>query len=420
MKDELLRGLQNLELFLRHLPAPVGDELRRRIVELRELLVEKRAPRLILVGRRGAGKSTLLNAIFDEPLANIGHTGRGTLEPAWYSYASDRGSMDVLDTRGLGEAAQAGEGNAREATVAAIVNACRAQPPDAVLFLVKAKEIESRSDEDVKDLATVCKAIRKAHGAALAIIGVANQCDELSPPTVRLDRADTSERYHQKIESVRVVEQKLAERIRMHAELAPQLTTTLGVVSYAEWGADGQLVEDLRFRVDDLVRYVFQELPAQAQLELARLSRVKKLQRELATRIMHATAGVCAAVAAVPIPVADIGPITAAQVGMITAIGYIGGRELTPKAAGEFLLALGVNVGVGFVFREIARGLIRFAFPGGGSVISAGIAYAATVGLGAAAIAYFVEGKSVDEAKREYGKTRELTERNYPPPPPPS
>jgi uncharacterized protein len=416
MKDELLRGLQNLELFLRHLPAPVGEELRRRIAELRELLVEKRPPRLILVGRRGAGKSTLLNAIFDEPLANIGHTGRGTLEPAWYSYASDRGAMDVLDTRGLGEAAQAGEGNARDATVAAIVSACRAQPPDAVLFLVKAKEIESRSDEDVKDLATVCKAIRKAHGSALAIIGVANQCDELSPPTVRLDHPDASERYHQKLEAVRVIEQKLADRIRTHAELSPQLTITLGVVSYAEWSNNGQLVEDLRFRVDDLVRYVFQELPAQAQLELARLSRVKKLQRELATRIMHATAGVCAAVAAVPIPIADIGPITAAQAGMVTAIGYIGGRELTPKAAGEFLLALGVNVGAGFVFREIARGLIRFAFPGAGSVVSAGIAYAATLGLGAAAIAYFIEGKSVDEAKREFGKARELGEGNYPPP----
>lgn len=414
MKEELLHGLQNLEQFLRHLPAPVGDELRRRIAELRELLVEKRAPRLILVGRRGAGKSTLLNAVFDEPLANIGHTGRGTLEPAWYSYVSDRGAMDVLDTRGLGEAA--GEKNARDVTVSAIVGACRAQPPDAVLFLVKAKEIESRSDEDVNDLATVCKAIRKAHGSALAIIGVANQCDELSPPTVRLERPDASERYHQKIESVRIVEQKLAERIRSHAELAPQLTTTLGVVSYAEWDRNGQLVEDLRFRITDLVRYVFQELPAQAQLELARLSRVKKLQRELATRIMHATAGVCAAVAAVPIPIADIGPMTAAQVGMITAIAYIGGRELTPKAAGEFLLALGVNVGAGFVFREIARGLIRFAFPGGGSVVSAGIAYAATLGLGAAAIAYFIEGKSVDEAKREYGKTREVGERDYPPP----
>jgi uncharacterized protein (DUF697 family) len=356
----------------------------------------------------------LLNAIFGEPLAAIGHTGRGTLEPRWYEYKSERGSLDVLDTRGLGEAQKPGEPNTRAATIAALVSACREKPPDAVLFLVKAKEIDSRIDEDIDDLASVCAAVHKGQGSRLAIIGIVNQCDELSPPTIRLERPDASERYQQKLEAVSAVERTLAERVRARAELASDLVTTVGIVSYAEWSPQGAVVEDLRWRVQDLVRYVFQELPAQAQLELARLSRVRKLQKQLATRIVQATAGVCATVAAVPIPVADIGPITAAQLGMVTAIGYIGGRDLSAKAAGEFLVALGVNVGAGFLFRELARGLIRWAFPGGGSLVSAGIAYAATLGLGAAAVAYFVEGKSVEEAKRSYGKARDEGERNYP------
>ncbi|HEY8946572.1 MAG TPA: GTPase [Polyangiaceae bacterium] len=413
IKDEILKGLKNLERFLQGLPTPVGEGLRVRVTELRELLVEQRPPRLVLVGRRGAGKSTLINAIFDEPLAGVGHVGRGTLTPRWYSYVSDRGRMEVLDTRGIGEALNAGEPDGRDAALRAIVSECTENTPDAILFLVKAKEIESRTDEDVEDLATISGALTKHQGGKLPVIGVVNQCDELSPPTVRLHAAQGGERQEAKLEAVRVVEHKLFERIRRHPALSSQLVSVIGVVSYAEWGPSRELIEDLRWRIDDLVRYVFERLPAQAQVEMARLSRVKKLQRELGMRIVHATAATAAAVAAVPLPVADIAPITTAQVGMVTAIGYIGGRDLSPKAAAEFLVALGVNVGAGYVFREVARGLIKWAFPTGGSFVSAAVAYAATLALGTAAIAYFVEGKTVEEARDEYGRTKSRGEREY-------
>jgi uncharacterized protein (DUF697 family)/GTPase Era involved in 16S rRNA processing len=366
----------------------------------------------VLVGRRGAGKSTLINAIFDQPLAGVGHVDRGTLEPRWYSYKSDRGELEVLDTRGIGEALRAGEPNARDAALSSVLSECHKEPPDAVLFLIKAKEIESRTDEDVDDLARISDAIQRSHGTKLPLIGVANQCDELSPRGVHLHQPDTSERYKAKLDAVRVVEHKLTERVRAHPSLSQQMVVSLGVVAYKEWGPTGEVVDDPRWRIDDLVQYIFQELPAQAQVELARVSRVQKLQGQLAKKIVHATAAASAAVAAMPLPVADIAPITALQLSMITAIGYIGGRELSTKAAAELLAALGVNVGAGYVFREIARALVKWVFPGGGSAVSTAVAYAGTYGLGSAAIAYFIEGKSLAEAKDTYGRARKRGEQS--------
>jgi hypothetical protein len=47
------------------------------------------------------------------------------------------------------------------------------------------------------------------------------------------------------------------------------------------------------------------------------------------------------------------------------------------------------------------------------SVVSADVAYAATLDKGTAAIAYFIEGKSIDEAKAAYDHTRLKGEREY-------
>jgi len=83
------------------------------------------------------------------------------------------------------------------------------------------------------------------------------------------------------------------------------------------------------------------------------------------------------------------------------------------QTALEFLFALGINVGAGFALREAARALAKFVVPGGGLVISAGIAFAATWGIGEAAIAYFIDNKPIEEAKDRLRKEREKRRQEY-------
>ena len=90
----------------------------------------------------------------------------------------------------------------------------------------------------------------------------------------------------------------------------------------------------------------------------------------------------------------------------IMVIGYISGRELSFQAAGEFLAAFGINVGSGFVLREVARSLGKH-LPRYGSAVSAGVAFAGTQALGQATIAYFIDEVPLEKVKQKYDSQME-------------
>src|SRR5258708_13958585 len=100
----LARAIERLEELLERLPMDVAKDVRARIGTLRTLLLDKRPPALVLVGRRGAGKSSVVNALFVAKVAELGHvtaqTGRGRL----YDYEPDGGPMSTPHTPRIQEA----------------------------------------------------------------------------------------------------------------------------------------------------------------------------------------------------------------------------------------------------------------------------------------------------------------------------
>lgn len=103
---------------------------------------------------------------------------------------------------------------------------------------------------------------------------------------------------------------------------------------------------------------------------------------------------------------ADMPVITGLQLSMIGSVAMIGGEKLNRKSMVRFLGAMGVNVGVGFALRTISRQLVKI-FPGAGSIISGTIASAGTLALCEAAITYFIDRKSEEEAKVVYERQLE-------------
>ncbi|HRI66560.1 MAG TPA: 50S ribosome-binding GTPase [Polyangium sp.] len=415
MQNAISDALRSLDGILDKIPVEkVTADMRERIVTLRQLLVDQREPRFAFVGRRGSGKSSLVNALLGEQRAAVGHETSATGRGQWYTYSTERGSVRILDTRGLQEGSKPDSPDEASTPRESILRELKTTCPDAVLFLVKAKEVDSAIDTDLSEVESILRAVQADHGAELPLLGVITSCDELEPKNVRLHRPNEQDPrdLEEKLERVRVVERHLEEKIKQRPMLKDRLLCTLGISAYQSWRADGSRRDDERWRIEALIGKLVDELPKEARVELVRVSRIKNLQKTLAKTITRLVAGLCATIAFTPLPVADIVPITSMQVGLVASISYVAGRTVTLKSAGEFLTAIGANVGIGFAVRELARAAAKL-LPVAGEFVSSAIAYGTTMAIGAGASAYFIDELPNAEVQKVFAKTREDEKKRY-------
>jgi len=169
-------------------------------------------------------------------------------------------------------------------------------------------------------------------------------------------------------------------------------------------GEPGYALAD-RAASHQFVSVLTKELPNECRVEIVRISGDREAQREIANILIKSTSAICTAVGAQPIPLADLPVLTTLQLVMVSGIMYLSGRERSLRAATEFVGALGANVGAGMLLREGARALLKF-FPGWGNVVCGMVAGAGTYAIGHAASAYFLEGVTLNEARRTYLKGR--------------
>jgi len=151
---------------------------------------------------------------------------------------------------------------------------------------------------------------------------------------------------------------------------------------------------------DDLGAWLADRLSAK---RLALATNFAFMRKAVAEESVKATAFQNAVIGVVAIlPGADMPLMTANQAKMLLQIAAAYGQPL----GSERIKELAAVVGGGFALRTIASELLSFV-PGVGWVLKGGIAYAGTLAMGAAAIAYFERGADLSEVLREARAARD-------------
>lgn len=375
------------------LPKGKKSQIREEILGLQSFIVGSRPARMAIVGRRGAGKSSLINAIFGELKADIGDYKSQTGEGKWYVFENASGALDILDTRGLGESHIPQEESVAKTAVDEVKQSINEKCPDVLLFLCKGKEVGARLDDDIAQLVQLKEEVYAAHSYNVPIVGIVTQVDEMAPMSNSEPPFDHPKKQENISAAVDILQKKLTNYIATPINVIP-------TSAYLEYES-GEVVYDRRFNIDVLLEYLMTELPKEAQVILAKLSKIKSVQKKLARTIGKSVMTTNGLIGATPVPVGDMPIITGLQLSMISTIAIISGKKLNRKTLVQFVGAMGVNVGVGVALRTVSRQLVKF-LPGAGSVISGAIASAGTYALCEAAIAYFIDRQSEEEAKQVY------------------
>ncbi|WP_078429366.1 GTPase family protein [Alkalihalobacterium alkalinitrilicum] len=371
------------------------------ITSIMEGIKERRPPRLVIMGRTGVGKSSLINAIFGEYLAETSAIEVGTKDSQVFQYKkNDEVIFEIIDTRGIKENLNALSSTAEED----LKNVIEDFEPDAFLLLTNGAD-RSTLRED----AVYLKEVYSSLDITVPLVTVITRIDDIEPARIK-----EPTRYTQKKkDNIAIKEQQVSQVLE---EVGLSDTFIVPVSSYIEWNHDDPeslspeeraklVIEfDGRYNIDKLVNFLEENIDFRAAVYLMLNNKLDIAIEKIANKFVKVFSTASAGVAITPIPASDIVVLIPIQIVEVTLIAYLSGHKIDSKMAREFILSLGgvalFGLGLRFVAQQGAK-FLNVVIPGSGSAISSTIAYSGTYAIGKAAIAYYIDGKTKEQAKQE-------------------
>lgn len=440
MKDDSMKieqRLQNMKNFytkvgdlLDNLPDAIPEKARQKIrdtilgdEELKNLMDgvdSHRPPRIFLIGRTGVGKSSLINALCGAYVAPVSDT-RSCTETAQTYQCKDgeRTLMEILDTRGIAESDNL---NAEISAEDMLINQVKEFSPDVAIFMLNCTHRDD-VDSDVNFLKKLSESYAQAYNMRLPIVAVVNKCDEMAPSWLKNPNEYTESKT-----------KKIAEQVQHYKEIIVKnnlkIDDIIAVSSLIDWmTADGteidadsieslpvsdienlQIAFDGRYHIEELFNILEKAiLDFSARMGLRMALKLQEVVRRIANQLNKSFSAMSATVALSPIPISDIYILLLLQGILVCLIASLSGRDISLDTAKEFVLSMGGIAGAGYGFRLLAQQaskILNVFWAGSGSAVSASIAALGTSAIGKAAIAYYIDDKTIEEAKSTFEASR--------------
>ena len=440
MKDDSMKieqRLQNMKNFytkvgdlLDNLPDAIPEKARQKIrdtilgdEELKNLMDgvdSHRPPRIFLIGRTGVGKSSLINALCGAYVAPVSDT-RSCTETAQTYQCKDgeRTLMEILDTRGIAESDNL---NAEISAEDMLINQVKEFSPDVAIFMLNCTHRDD-VDSDVNFLKKLSESYAQAYNMRLPIVAVVNKCDEMAPSRLKNPNEYTESKT-----------KKIAEQVKNYKEIIVKnnlkIDDIIAVSSLIDWmTADGteidadsieslpvsdienlQIAFDGRYHIEELFNILEKAiLDFSARMGLRMALKLQEVVRRIANQLNKSFSAMSATVALSPIPISDIYILLLLQGILVCLIASLSGRDISLDTAKEFVLSMGGIAGAGYGFRLLAQQaskILNVFWAGSGSAVSASIAALGTSAIGKAAIAYYIDDKTIEEAKSTFEASR--------------
>ena len=440
MKDDSMKieqRLQNMKNFytkvgdlLDNLPDASPEKARQKIrdtilgdEELKNLMDgvdSHRPPRIFLIGRTGVGKSSLINALCGAYVAPVSDT-RSCTETAQTYQCKDgeRTLMEILDTRGIAESDNL---NAEISAEDMLINQVKEFSPDVAIFMLNCTHRDD-VDSDVNFLKKLSESYAQAYNMRLPIVAVVNKCDEMAPSRLKNPNEYTESKT-----------KKIAEQVKHYKEIIVKnnlkIDDIIAVSSLIDWmTADGteidadsieslpvsdienlQIAFDGRYHIEELFNILEKAiLDFSARMGLRMALKLQEVVRRIANQLNKSFSAMSATVALSPIPISDIYILLLLQGILVCLIASLSGRDISLDTAKEFVLSMGGIAGAGYGFRLLAQQaskILNVFWAGSGSAVSASIAALGTSAIGKAAIAYYIDDKTIEEAKSTFEASR--------------